>query len=156
MPDNIPPNIDAHLKPKAQPEVPPGHMRNAQGHLVPIETIREIDKLRDQTVLAIVQKAKDVQKILRGFRAMVESDIDEFVATSLEQHGVKTGGAKGHVTLMSFCGRYKVVRAMHDQVVFDEQLIAATVEGIADIRASAEGKEGVQAFLQKRKPAWLA
>ena len=35
-------------------------------------------------------------------------------------------------------------------------LIEATVEGIADIRASAEGKEGVQAFLNKRKPNWLA
>ena len=35
-------------------------------------------------------------------------------------------------------------------------LIRATVEGIADIRASAEGKEGVQAFLNKRKPNWLA
>ena len=35
-------------------------------------------------------------------------------------------------------------------------LIAYTVEGIADIRASAEGREGVQAFLQKRKPAWLS
>ena len=34
-------------------------------------------------------------------------------------------------------------------------LIAATVEGIADIRASSEGKEGVQSFLNKRKPAWL-
>ncbi len=36
------------------------------------------------------------------------------------------------------------------------QLIAATVDGIADIRASDEGREGVQAFLQKRKPSWLA
>jgi methylglutaconyl-CoA hydratase len=35
-------------------------------------------------------------------------------------------------------------------------LVARTVEGIADIRASAEGREGVQAFLQKRKPNWLA
>ena len=35
-------------------------------------------------------------------------------------------------------------------------LIERTVEGIADIRASGEGKEGVQSFLQKRKPAWLA
>nr|WP_145548973.1 enoyl-CoA hydratase/isomerase family protein [Variovorax boronicumulans] len=37
----------------------------------------------------------------------------------------------------------------------DAGLIAATVEGIADIRASAEGREGVQSFLNKRAPAWL-
>lgn len=37
----------------------------------------------------------------------------------------------------------------------DARLIAATVEGIADIRASEEGREGVQSFLQKRKPGWL-
>ncbi|WP_295853392.1 enoyl-CoA hydratase/isomerase family protein [uncultured Xylophilus sp.] len=37
----------------------------------------------------------------------------------------------------------------------DDALVAHTVEGIADIRASDEGREGVQAFLQKRKPSWL-
>ena len=37
----------------------------------------------------------------------------------------------------------------------NEQLVAATVEQIATIRASSEGKEGVQAFLNKRKPNWL-
>ncbi len=37
----------------------------------------------------------------------------------------------------------------------DAALVARTVAGIADIRASAEGKEGVQSFLQKRKPSWL-
>jgi methylglutaconyl-CoA hydratase len=34
-------------------------------------------------------------------------------------------------------------------------LVKMTVEGIADIRVSAEGREGVQSFLQKRKPNWL-
>ncbi|MGV8897692.1 MAG: enoyl-CoA hydratase/isomerase family protein [Burkholderiaceae bacterium] len=34
-------------------------------------------------------------------------------------------------------------------------LIADTVEGIAQIRASDEGREGVSAFLEKRKPSWL-
>ncbi len=34
-------------------------------------------------------------------------------------------------------------------------LVEMTVAGIADIRVSAEGREGVQSFLQKRKPSWL-
>lgn len=34
-------------------------------------------------------------------------------------------------------------------------LIAQTVAGIAGIRASAEGREGVRSFLEKRKPNWL-
>ena len=38
----------------------------------------------------------------------------------------------------------------------EPNLVAATVESIATIRASTEGKEGVQAFLSKRKPSWLA
>ena len=35
-------------------------------------------------------------------------------------------------------------------------LMQQTVATIADIRASDEGKEGVQAFLAKRKPGWLS
>ena len=34
------------------------------------------------------------------------------------------------------------------------ELRADTARRIADIRASAEGREGVQAFLNKRDPAW--
>ena len=37
----------------------------------------------------------------------------------------------------------------------DASLRAETARRIADIRASAEGREGVQAFLTKRKPNWL-
>jgi methylglutaconyl-CoA hydratase len=37
----------------------------------------------------------------------------------------------------------------------NDALVRQTVEAIADIRASDEGREGVQAFLQKRKPDWL-
>ena len=38
----------------------------------------------------------------------------------------------------------------------DAALRDDTARRIADVRASDEGKEGVQSFLQKRKPGWLA
>jgi methylglutaconyl-CoA hydratase len=37
-----------------------------------------------------------------------------------------------------------------------DSLVADTAERIAGIRASAEGREGVQSFLEKRKPSWLS
>ena len=48
----------------------------------------------------------------------------------------------------------KLVQDVAEREVNDA-LVRMTVEGIADIRASSEGKEGVQSFLQKRKPNWL-
>jgi methylglutaconyl-CoA hydratase len=38
----------------------------------------------------------------------------------------------------------------------DDDVIAGTAEHIAAVRASPEGREGVAAFLGKRKPAWTA
>ena len=35
------------------------------------------------------------------------------------------------------------------------ELVKMTVGSIADVRVSAEGREGLQSFLQKRKPNWL-
>src|SRR2546427_2143884 len=54
-------------------------------------------------------------------------------------------------TLFPYTTLFRSARACKRLVIdvaereINEQLIAATVEGIADIRASAEGKEGVQA-----------
>jgi methylglutaconyl-CoA hydratase len=47
-----------------------------------------------------------------------------------------------------------LVRAVAGQPI-GEGLRAETVRRIAEIRASEEGQEGVQAFLQKRRPNWL-
>lgn len=38
----------------------------------------------------------------------------------------------------------------------DDDVIAGTAEHIAAVRASPEGREGVAAFLGKRRPAWMA
>ncbi|VVD73149.1 enoyl-CoA hydratase/isomerase family protein [Pandoraea anhela] len=47
-------------------------------------------------------------------------------------------------------------RLVHDFAgrAIDEAAIADTADRIAKIRASAEGREGVRSFLEKRSPAW--
>jgi methylglutaconyl-CoA hydratase len=47
-----------------------------------------------------------------------------------------------------------LIRAVAHRPIGDE-MIADTVERIATVRASAEGKEGVGAFLKKRSPSWI-
>jgi methylglutaconyl-CoA hydratase len=47
----------------------------------------------------------------------------------------------------------KLVQDVAGQAITPE-LVRMTVEGIADIRASEEGREGVRSFLEKRKPSW--
>ena len=37
----------------------------------------------------------------------------------------------------------------------DDELVEETAVRIANVRASAEGKEGVSAFLEKRPPSWI-
>jgi methylglutaconyl-CoA hydratase len=37
----------------------------------------------------------------------------------------------------------------------DDDLIADTAERIAETRASEEGREGLSAYLEKRKPNWI-
>ena len=47
-----------------------------------------------------------------------------------------------------------LIRAVANRPI-GEEVIADTVERIATVRASAEGKEGVGAFLRKRSPSWV-
>ena len=48
-----------------------------------------------------------------------------------------------------------LIRVIAGQPI-DESTIAETTQRITQIRASAEGKEGLAAFLEKRKPNWIA
>lgn len=48
----------------------------------------------------------------------------------------------------------QLIAKVTDQAI-DNDLIQTTVECIADIRVSAEGQEGLKAFLEKRSPNWV-
>lgn len=101
----------------------PGKFRaNAKGHWVPEAEVKDIDKLRDDTVQAIVRHAQGVQMQLKAFKTQAFADITTFMQLSAEQYGVKWGGEKGNVSLISYDGKYKVLLAVADRIAFGEQL----------------------------------
>jgi hypothetical protein len=98
------------------------YMTDSQGRQVPAELVREIDKLRDQTVRRIADEAREMRKVLDAFKQRIRSDISTFVELSANQYGKVWGGKKGNVTLTTYDGKYRLVVAMNDQLVFDERL----------------------------------
>ncbi len=106
-------------------KIPEGYMQDAAGRLVPVSTIKPIDIERDKLVIEIAEKAKELSALIVQFKGRVFGDIAAFVSMSAEEYGVKIGGQKGNVTLMSFDGRYRVQRAIAEHISFDERLQAA-------------------------------
>ncbi|STQ75509.1 DUF3164 family protein [Grimontia hollisae] len=102
-----------------------GYRQNAQGHMVPESQIKPIDLLRDDLVQRVVNSARDLQQKMAVFKVGAMNEISDFVDLSAEEYDVKYGGTKGNVTLMSFDGRYKLVRAKGEHRVFDERIQAA-------------------------------
>ncbi|WP_050926377.1 DUF3164 family protein [Vibrio harveyi] len=98
---------------------------NTQGHLVPLSQIKEIDLLRDEVVMGIVSAAKETQAAMAAFKASSMAKVSDFVDLSAQEFDVKYGGAKGNVQLLSFDGKYKVIRSVGEHRIFDERIQAA-------------------------------
>jgi len=110
---------------KNMQEIPNGYMKNAVGHLVPIESIKEIDLERDRFVKEVISGAKNVNTMLAEFKKAVACDMQAFLELSAEKYGVDLGGARGNLSLTSFDGKYRVMRCVSEQLNFDERLQAA-------------------------------
>ncbi len=109
----------------AAPAAPAGYWQDQHGNLVPDAKVKDIDKLRHQVVTDLCTMAKASSAALGKFKLDAMQEVAALVSTSMEQYGVKSGGTKGNVTLVSFDGKYKLVRQMQDHIVFGEQLMAA-------------------------------
>lgn len=101
------------------------YVQDARGRLIPESRVKPIDLLRDQTVMRIIERGKALATQLAEFKADSFADVNTFVDVSLAEYQVKTRGTKGNLTLMTFDGRYKIVRQIAEHIQFDERLQAA-------------------------------
>ncbi|WP_036204703.1 DUF3164 family protein [Marinobacter sp. MCTG268] len=99
--------------------------RNAKGHLVPVDQIKDIDRLRDDLVMNVIAKVKALQEEMRKAKAEISSEVEAFLELSAREYDTAYGGKKGNVTLASFDGQFQVKRAVADHLAFDERLQVA-------------------------------
>ena len=104
---------------------PNGYMKNAQGHLVPVEQVRPSDLMRDTLVNELVAHASGLNQQLTDFKRQALQDVDAYVSLVGEKYGVQLGGKQGNVSLLSYDGRYKVERIHAKNIVFSPELQAA-------------------------------
>jgi hypothetical protein len=99
-----------------------GYMQDSQGRLVPIGLISDLDKLRDQTVREITERAIKMQEQLSAFKERIKDELLAYLTLSFERYGKKWGGPKGNVTLTSYDGTYRLILSIDKVIFFDEQL----------------------------------
>lgn len=105
--------------------IPPGYWENANGALIPVSKIKEIDKERHRVVSQLCDEAEKQSATLLAFKTTAMHEVQQFIDHSLAEYDVRAGGKKGNVTLVSFDGRFKIVRQMQESLAFDERLQAA-------------------------------
>jgi len=91
--------------------------------------------------------ATDALRIGLAHEVVPDAELDAAVAKIVTH--LLAGGPEAQ-------GRGKRLIAELQGRPIDESVMALTARTIAEARASAEGREGVTAFLEKRRPAWRA
>ena len=104
---------------------PSQYRTDARGALVPINSIKPSDLMRDDLIKEIIAKVTPLNAQLAELKRDVINDLRSFIDISANEYGVALGGKKGNVTLTSFNGAYRIQIAMQDTLHFDERLQAA-------------------------------
>lgn len=127
--------------------IPNGYWEDANGALIPVSKIKDIDKDRHRTVTDLCQAAIKQNSELARFKAAAMAEVTDFIQRSLAEYDVKHGGKKGNVTLISFDGRFKVIRQMQeiqacrrDALTWvDRRAIGEAIARIAQIESKRHG-----------------
>ncbi|MFA6966102.1 DUF3164 family protein [Bosea sp. (in: a-proteobacteria)] len=101
------------------------YMRDSKGSLMPIELVKPIDKLMDETVRKILGYAEPLSAEISRFKQHTLDDVAGFQALIAQEYGTTKGGEKGNLTLLSYDGLQKVQIQIQDRVEFGPELQAA-------------------------------
>lgn len=119
---------------------PPGYFCDAAGRWVPDRYRTEQDRVRDQTVGALVAACRAQSERLSTLKARLFGDLAGYVRLVADAHGVRLTGRGGNVVLVSTDGRSRVERIVSPRMRVGAAILAAEAlvsELLADLTEDA-------------------
>ncbi|MBK1625217.1 DUF3164 family protein [Afifella marina] len=101
------------------------YMQDAKGSLVPVDLVKPIDRLQDETVRKMIVYARDLSGQIARFKGHCFDDVGSLQALVEQEYGATLGGRKGNLTLTTVDGTQKVTIQVADQIEFGPELQAA-------------------------------
>ncbi len=112
---------------------------NADGAYVPLDRIKEIDKLRDELVERLCAEADELGRAVDKFKAEAQSEVFSFADLSADEHGVEVRGRRGGFSLMSYDGLLKIVVDNDSLISVNEKVSIAREAVFACVRRWSAG-----------------
>ncbi|MBQ9431361.1 MAG: DUF3164 family protein, partial [Kiritimatiellae bacterium] len=109
-------------KEAGRPAAPEGYMEDAQGRLVPLAHVAELDKIRDELVRRLSAEAEELSGRLDAFRRRAAAEVRSLVELAAQEYGVRPRSDRGAVTLTSYDGLARVQLAADDKLEFTEAM----------------------------------
>ena len=158
---------------------PDDFMKDGFGRLVPLNLVAEIDKIKDEVVVRLSDRAKKLQAEMIKFKQDAYSEVAAFLALSAAEYEMSYGGKKGNVKLSSYDHSRTIQVQISDDLDCDERLDLAkelidtcldrwTVDGKKEIRTivndafavNKKGRFNVSRILSLRRhnfkdPDWI-
>lgn len=126
------------------------YLRDAKGNLVPLEAVKPIDLLMDETVRRITGFARQLSDQIGRFKGHTFEDVNAFQALISQEYGASIGGKKGNITLTSFDGCQKVQVQVADLIEFGPELqVSKTLIDECLSEWSADSRSEIRALVNR-------
>lgn len=107
-------------------QIPPGYTMRANGDLVKLENLTDLEREEDALVNTIFPRAKALHDEMAEFKFTAMHLIEETIKRCVEEHGIKKfTKIKGNVQFVSVNGKYKIQRAVDDRIEHDSSIEVA-------------------------------
>ena len=112
---------------------------NSQGHHVPISLISDADKMKEELVRGLHERADQHRAATRAFKEQAFKEVYAVRDLLFEKYTARVGGKKGGLTFTSYDGSLAVEIKVSDRIAFGPELQAAKALIDEFIEENAEG-----------------